>query len=130
VSSISFHVSEIGKPVLVKTSYFPNWQATGAKGPYRAAPNLMVVVPTSHDVTLTYGLSKADWVGRFVTLISVAALGALITWKGIRRYRADRSDDDPLDDDDDDAEADVAPDAVPEPATTPGSGGLPPPGVD
>jgi hypothetical protein len=132
VSSITFHVSEIGKPVLVKTSYFPNWQATGAKGPYRAAPNLMVVVPTSHDVTLTYGLSKADWVGRFVTLISVAALGALITWKGIRRYRADRSDDGPLDDDDDaaGAEADVAPDAVPEPATTPGSGGLPPPGVD
>ena len=33
VDSISFHVSEIGKPVLVKTSYFPNWKAHGASGP-------------------------------------------------------------------------------------------------
>jgi hypothetical protein len=91
----------------------------------------MVVVPTSHDVTLTYGLSKADWLGRFVTLLAVAALGALVTWKGMRRFGADGSDDDgqPLGDDDDDAtdEADVGPDTVPEPAMTPGSGGLPPP---
>jgi hypothetical protein len=132
VGSISFHVSEIGKPVLVKTSYFPNWQAHGATGPYRAAPNLMVVVPTSHDVKLTYGLSGADWLGRFVTLIAVAALGALITWKGMRRFGAAGSsdDDEPFPDDDNDtgSETDAAPDAVPEPEMTPGSGGLPPPG--
>ena len=42
--SISFEVDEIGKPVLVRTSYFPNWEATGAEGPYRVSPNLMVVV--------------------------------------------------------------------------------------
>ena len=54
-SSISFHVSRVGTPVLVKVSYFPNWQASGADGPWRVTPNLMVVVPTSHDVTLTYG---------------------------------------------------------------------------
>ena len=65
VSTISFHVSEIGKPVLVKTSYFPNWQAHGAAGPYRAAPNFMVVIPTSHDVKLTYGLTGVDWLGPF-----------------------------------------------------------------
>ena len=56
-STISFHVSEIGKPVLVRTSYFPNWKVHGATGPYRVAPNMMVVVPTSHDVKLTYGLT-------------------------------------------------------------------------
>jgi hypothetical protein len=132
VGSISFHVSEIGKPVLVKTSFFPNWQAHGAKGPYRAAPNLMVVVPTSHDVRLDYGLSGADWTGRFVTLLAVAALGALITWKGMRRFGAARSPDDdeplPADDNDPGNEADAGPDAVPEPAIAPGSGGLPPPG--
>jgi hypothetical protein len=108
VDSMSFHVSEIGKPVLVKTSYFPNWQAHGARGPYRAAPNLMVVVPTSHDVKLTYGLAGADWLGRFITLIAVAALGALITWKGMRRYGA----------------------AGPSPEDAPVAGGVPPPGPD
>jgi hypothetical protein len=53
-SSVSFHVSRVGTPVLVKVSYFPNWHASGAEGPWRVTPNLMVVVPTSHHVTLTY----------------------------------------------------------------------------
>ena len=52
---ISFDVSEVGKPVLVKESYFPNWKASGAKGPYRVTPNQMVVIPTSTHVTLHYG---------------------------------------------------------------------------
>jgi len=38
---------QIGQPVLVKVSYFPNWKASGAKGPYRVTPNLMVVIPRS-----------------------------------------------------------------------------------
>jgi hypothetical protein len=61
--TISFHVSRTGAPVLVKTSYFPNWQASGADGPYRATPNLMVVVPTAHTVTLTYGTATAGKIG-------------------------------------------------------------------
>ena len=44
--SISFRVDRVGVPILVRTSYFPNWKVEGAEGPYRAAPNLMVVVPT------------------------------------------------------------------------------------
>ncbi|HMD45473.1 MAG TPA: hypothetical protein VKG43_04905 [Acidimicrobiales bacterium] len=74
--SISFHVSRVGTPVLVKVSYFPNWQATGAQGPWRATPNLMVVVPTSHDVTLRYATSHADEIGTLLTLAGVAALVA------------------------------------------------------
>ena len=30
LQSISFHVSRVGVPVLVKISYFPRWQAKGA----------------------------------------------------------------------------------------------------
>ena len=41
--TISFKVSKTGVPVLVKASYFPNWEVTGAEGPYRVSPNLMVV---------------------------------------------------------------------------------------
>ncbi len=43
--SLSFRVDQVGVPVLVKVSYFPNWEVSGAEGPYRVAPNLMVVVP-------------------------------------------------------------------------------------
>jgi hypothetical protein len=73
-SSVSFHVSRLGTPVLVKVSYFPNWHASGADGPYRVTPNLMVVVPTSHDVTLSYGSSGADYLGLAATLIGLIAL--------------------------------------------------------
>ncbi len=72
-SSISFHVDRVGVPVEVRASYFPNWHATGAEGPYRAAPNLMVVVPTSNEVTLTYGRSSADDLGQLLTALAVAA---------------------------------------------------------
>ena len=33
--SLSFDVDKVGVPVLVRVSYFPNWNATGADGPYR-----------------------------------------------------------------------------------------------
>ena len=49
-----------GAPVLVKASYFPNWEVSGAEGPYRVAPNLMVVVPTDTHVELHYGWTPVD----------------------------------------------------------------------
>ncbi len=79
-SSISFHVDQVGKPVVVRTSYFPNWQVHGADGPYRVAPNLMVVIPRQHDVRLEYGLTGADWLGRVGTLLGLVLL-ALMIWR-------------------------------------------------
>ncbi len=70
--SVSFHVDQIGVPVLVRVSYFPNWQVEGAEGPYRVAPNFMVVVPTSNDVTLTYERSTLDWFFYALTLGGIA----------------------------------------------------------
>ncbi|HEX4433197.1 MAG TPA: hypothetical protein VH012_00110 [Acidimicrobiales bacterium] len=86
-SSLSFHVSRVGTPVLVKISYFPNWQASGANGPYRVTPNLMVVVPTSHDVTLSYGTSNADVLGLLATVLGLAALVGLFVVPSVQRWR-------------------------------------------
>jgi hypothetical protein len=74
--SISFTVDEesIGSPVLVKASYFPNWQAKGASGPYRVMPNLMVVVPTSTKVELHYGDTPVDYLAWGLTLLGLVAL--------------------------------------------------------
>jgi hypothetical protein len=77
VDSIAFHVSRTGVPVVVKTSFFPNWKAHGADGPWRLAPNLMVVIPTSHDVRLTYGETTGDRAGRVLTLAGVLGAVAL-----------------------------------------------------
>jgi hypothetical protein len=75
--SITFHVSRTGVPVLVKIPYFPNWQATGAIGPYEVTPNLMVVIPSSKSVALHYGTTGVDWVGRAGSLVGVVGLGAI-----------------------------------------------------
>ncbi len=78
-SSLSFDVTRLHTPVLVKIPYFPNWKAVGASGPYEVSPNLMVVVPTSHKVTLVYGTSKVDWAGKVGSLAGVVGLGMLVS---------------------------------------------------
>jgi hypothetical protein len=72
--SISFDVSKVGVPVVVNIPYFPNWQATGADGPWEILPNMMVVIPTSKHVTLTYGTSRADLLGYGATAVGVVLL--------------------------------------------------------
>jgi hypothetical protein len=69
--SVSFTVDKVGVPVLVRVSYFPNWKVDGADGPYRAAPNMMVVVPTSNDVRLHYSSATIDKVAYLLTLIGI-----------------------------------------------------------
>jgi hypothetical protein len=77
---ISFDVDRPGSPVLVKASYFPNWQASGAQGPWRVTPNLMVVVPTSKHVTLHYGFTAVDRAGWAVTLLGILVVIGLARW--------------------------------------------------
>jgi phosphomannomutase len=76
---ISFSVSRIGVPVYVKTSYFPNWKANGAEGPWRVSPNLMVVVPTSDHVTLEFGDTSVEYLSWIITVLGLVGLVAL--WK-------------------------------------------------
>jgi hypothetical protein len=51
----------------------------------------MVVVPTSHDVTLSYGTSTADVLGLVATVAGVAGLVALFAVPVVRRRLAARS---------------------------------------
>ena len=76
--SISFAVDRVGAPVLVHTSYFPNWSASGAEGPYRVTPNFMVVVPTGTEVRLVYGHGAVEWIALVITLGGLVAVGWLL----------------------------------------------------
>ena len=78
VDTVSFDVSRPGVPVLVKVSYFPTWHATGATGPWRAEPNLMVVVPTSRHVVLSTGATPVSTAGLVLSAVGLAALGMLV----------------------------------------------------
>jgi hypothetical protein len=86
---ISFDVDKIGSPVLVKASYFPNWQAKGARGPWRVTPNQMVVIPTSRHVTIHYGETPVDLFGWSLTILGILAVVVLS-----RRDRLERGPDD------------------------------------
>jgi hypothetical protein len=88
-NDISFHVDRVGVPVAVRTSYYPNWQATGADGPWRLTPNLMVVVPTSHDVRLHFDRSGAEKVGAGLSVLGLAGLAALVVSDVRRRRRVE-----------------------------------------
>ncbi len=74
---VSFDVDRPGTPVLVRVSYFPNWRATGARGPWRATPNFMVVVPRSRHVSLRYGWTPVDAAGTTLSLFGAGAVVAL-----------------------------------------------------
>jgi hypothetical protein len=84
-SSVEFDVSRTGVPVMVKTSYYPNWTVEGAEGPWRATPNFMVVVPTSKHVKLTFETATVDQVGRVLTIVGLLGLAGLVWWSSATR---------------------------------------------
>jgi len=81
---ISFTTAAVGVPHLVKVSYFPNWTASGADGPWRASPSLMVVVPTESEVIIEFGDTWAESGGKVLTfggVIAMIAAGGLVYWQ-------------------------------------------------
>jgi hypothetical protein len=83
---ITFSTEAVGVPHMVKVSYFPNWTATGAEGPWRATPSLMVVVPTANEVVIEFRDTWAETLGKLLSLGGVGAFAAL----GVMRLRKER----------------------------------------
>jgi hypothetical protein len=81
--SVSFSVDKVGVPVLVRVSYFPNWTAHGTADIVRAAPNMMVVVPKTTDVRMSYEGSGLDRWSYVFTLVGII----MLAWCTRRRFR-------------------------------------------
>lgn len=71
---IAFDVSRTGTPVLVKVSHSSRWKAEGASGPYRAAPNFMLVMPTDGHVELRFDPPLTAKVSPWLSLLILAVL--------------------------------------------------------
>ena len=85
--TVDFDVDQIGVPVIVKVGYFPNWEVEGAKGPYRIAPNQMVVVPTSTHVHMRFARSTSDYAAYVLSLLGVVLIFVFKRFVPIR-YRS------------------------------------------
>lgn len=82
---ISFTTTAVGVPHVIKVSYFPNWEATGADGPWRATPSLMVVVPTEPEVVIEFADTWAETGGKILTVVGILALAGVFVWERRRR---------------------------------------------
>ncbi|MEX1044356.1 MAG: hypothetical protein WD020_06925, partial [Acidimicrobiia bacterium] len=84
---ISFRTDAVGVPHLVKVTYFPNWEVEGAEGPWRAAPSLMVVIPTEETVTLEFRNQLPEHGGWVLTFFGI---GGLVAWRSLGSARREQ----------------------------------------
>ena len=63
----------IGKPLLVKVSYFPEWKAVNGRL-YPASPAFMMLIPEKEDVLVYHGSTFIDNLGMILTFITVLIL--------------------------------------------------------
>ena len=64
---IRFVTSAIGKPHIIKCTYFPNWKVRGAPEIHMVTPCFMLIYPTSSKVELYYGYTLSDYAGMFLS---------------------------------------------------------------
>jgi hypothetical protein len=76
--SVSFTASAIGIPHVVRVSYFPNWQAYGADGPYHVLPGFMLVIPRQANVVLRFESTWVEWTGWILTFATLLVLAGLL----------------------------------------------------
>lgn len=66
---IIFKTNCVGKPHVIRISYFPNWQVEGADRVYLVSPSFMLVFPKQESVRLFYDDIWSDSVGKFLSVI-------------------------------------------------------------
>jgi TolA-binding protein len=64
----------IGRPLLVKMSYHPNWHVDGAEKIWLVSPSFMLIYPQAERVRLHYGPGPWDYLGRTLTLGALLVL--------------------------------------------------------
>ncbi len=87
---LSFDTTAVGEPHWIKVSYFPNWHAEGAEGPYLASPSMMMVIPTQSHVTLYYGRTAVNTIGQVLEILAWVLLLGLTVWRVVLWRRRKR----------------------------------------
>ena len=78
-------------PHLIKVSYFPNWKAIGADGPYLVSPSLMMVIPTQSNVTVYYGMTYANKIGVALSIAGWVIIGIILLLNLLFYFKSKKS---------------------------------------
>lgn len=76
----------IGRPLLVRVSYFPNWKVEGAEKIYLVSPSFMMVFPEQEDVRIYYGNTISDFVGTALTILGLSVAVSLLVFRKIEPH--------------------------------------------
>jgi len=82
--TIDIDTTCIGKPLLIRVPYFPDWSVEGADKIYLASPGFMLVFPSNNHVKLKYG-SFANMIGYALTASGIVFILFYLSSSGFRR---------------------------------------------
>jgi len=71
---IRFNTACVGKPHIIKISYYPNWRVDGAERIYIVSPSFMLIYPTQESVRLYYGRTPIDAASEILSYAAVFIL--------------------------------------------------------
>lgn len=86
---IRFRTTAVGRPHLIKVSFFPNWKVSGAAEIHMVSPAFMLVIPNRPEVELLYGHTVPDRIGQAATILGLLALAAC-AWRQLKPVKKAR----------------------------------------
>jgi len=75
---ILFRTTAIGRPHIIKCTWFPNWKVRGASMVYRVTPCFMLVYPQQETVEIYYGSTVADRIGWALSCVGWLAVCCIV----------------------------------------------------
>lgn len=75
---IRFQTQHIGQPHLIKMTYHPKWKSLNGETIYLTEPAYMLIFPEHETVTLEYGLTWFDIIGRIASALGILLI--LFAW--------------------------------------------------
>ena len=82
---IDFNTNCVGRPHIIKVSYFPNWHVEGASKIYLVSPSFMLVYPEQENVRLYYADTSGNVLGKLLTLSGIVIIGVMLRRKKLYR---------------------------------------------
>jgi Tetratricopeptide repeat len=83
-----FETDAVGYPHIVRMSYHPKWRSTTGEHIYLVEPCFMLLVPRHSHIELVYGTSRADVIGRLLSVLGMGLAALLLASRRLGGLKA------------------------------------------